>query len=77
MISTIHYMDQEITIQQTSKVIERIERIESCKCLGLTTEDIALIIRQQLVGALEFNYAIDGAMGEPTLVPLIKAMCEE
>ena len=55
-----------------------IQKIETEKCqqyVGLTSEDIKLLIRQQFIPALEFNYAIDDSMGKPRLVPLIKEIC--
>ena len=53
-----------------------IKEIERCQCAGLTSEDVRLIIRQQFVPAFEFNYAVDGAIEEARLVPLIKKICK-
>lgn len=55
---------------------EIIERIEKCQCSGLTSEDVRLILRQEFVNALEFNYAIDDSLGNPKLVPLLKSICK-
>ncbi len=57
-------------------ITQTIKEVEKCQRVGLTSEDVKSIIRQQFVPALEFNYAIDGAMGEPRLVPLLKEICK-
>ena len=61
-------------IEIMQEPIKIIKEIEKCRCSNLTRKDVEMIIRQEFVDALEFNYAIDGAMGEPRLVPLLKSI---
>ena len=65
-------VDQEKN--QYPNIIEK-NVIEKCQCSGLTREDVELIVRQEFVDAFLFNYAVDGAMGNPKLVPLVKEIC--
>ena len=70
----IQYQLPEII--ETPRIIEK-NTIEKCQCFNLTREDVGLIIRQEFVDALEFNYAIDDALGKPRLVPLLKEILKQ
>ena len=74
-INGIIQFPKTIKTIEIPKIIEK-NVIEKCQCSGLTTEDVELIIRQQFIPAFEFNYAVDGAIEEARLVPLIKKICK-